>query len=506
VSMRISKSKFVAGCQCPKRLYWQVHEPQLAAEPNASDYAIMAQGREVGLLARQLCPGGVEVDGAGGLGQAIRATQELVANREVPAIFEGTFEHGGVLVRVDVLQRRRDNRWRLVEVKSTTDLREDAFHLEDVAIQYRVLARCGMDVASACLAHINRDYVFQGGSIDVRRFFRIRNLTRRVEKLQHDLTFRLRAFFSVLNQHKAPDLPAGPYCTDPVTCEFYDRCNPPRPDDHVGYLPRIQASAVEELEEMGIESIHDIPDDFQLNERQRRAATCVQTGKPWFSDELGEVLSGLKCPLYFMDFETVNRAIPRFPGMRPYDQLPFQWSVHVMRKPGAELEHYEFLAIDTTDPRREFITSLCAALGKSGSIVVYHQPFEEQRLSELASWLPEYAGSIKKIQRRLWDLLPVIRNHVYHPAFAGSYSLKAVLPALVPEMTYDGMAVADGQAAGLAWESLVRCGLDQPERDRIEKALRDYCRLDTLAMVKVLEQLQNLKQQIRRTKFFSVPF
>jgi len=448
----------------------------------------MEQGREVGMLARQLFPGGVEVVSDGGFDQAIRATRELVANREVPAIFEGTFEHGGVLVRVDILQRRRDGRWRLVEVKSSTDVKEDAYHFEDVAIQYRVLSRCGLDVAAASLAHINRSYVFDGGSIDVRRFFKIRNLTRRVEKLQHDLTFRLRAFFSVLNQHKAPDLPAGPYCTAPVTCEFFDRCNLPRPDDHIGYLPRIHASAVEELEEMGVESIHDVPDDFVLTEIQRRAATCVQKWKPWFSDELKKELGGLKYPLYFADFETVNPAIPRFAGMRPYDQLPFQWSVHLQREPGAEPQHLEFLAIDTTDPRREFITSLCSALGKSGSIVVY-SAFESQRLSELGAWLPEFAGRIKKIQRRLWDLLPVIRNHVYHPAFAGSYSLKAVLRALVPEMTYEGMTVANGQDAGVAWESLIRGGLDQAERDHVKKSLLDYCGQDTLALLTLVEKL-----------------
>jgi len=141
---------------------------------------------------------------------------------------------------------------------------------------------------------------------------------------------------------------------------------------------------------MGVESIRDIPDDFDLTDIQRRAATCVQTGEPWFSAELGEVLRGLKYPLYFMDFETVNWAIPRFPGMRPYDQLPFQFSVHSQKEPGATLEHHEFLATDASDPRREFITPLCAALGKSGSIVVYSS-FESQRLSELAEWLPDYA-------------------------------------------------------------------------------------------------------------------
>ncbi len=158
-------------------------------------------------------------------------------------------------------------------------------------------------------------------------------------------------------------------------------------------------------------------------------------------------------------------------------------------QPGAEPEHYEFLATDASDPRREFISSLCDALGESGSIVVYSS-FESQRLSELASWFPEFADRINAIQARLFDLLPVVREHTYHPAFAGSYSIKSVLPALVPEMTYDGMEVANGQDAGLAWESLVRGGLDASERDRIRKALLDYCGQDTLAMVRLLEKLK----------------
>ncbi|MGA8149584.1 MAG: DUF2779 domain-containing protein [Terriglobales bacterium] len=492
MSIRISKSKFVAGCQCPKRLYWQVHEPELGAEPDAASAAIMEQGQEIGLLARQLFPGGVEASSEDGLDHAIRTTRELVANREVPAIFEATFEHGGVLVRVDVLQRLRGNRWRLTEVKSSTDLKEDAFHLEDVGIQYRVVSRSGVDVASACLAHVNRGYIYPGGEIDPRRFFRVRNLTRRVQRLQHDLTFRLRAQFAVLNMPKAPDIAPGRHCTDPVTCEFYDRCNPPRPSDHIGYLPRIHASAMEELEEMGIDSIRDIPDDFDLTEIQRRAATCVQTGEPWYSPELRQVLGGLTYPLYFADFETVNPAIPRFPGIRPYDHLPFQFSVRVQRQPGAEPEHREFLATDANDPRREFISSLCHALGESGSIVVYSS-FESQRLSDLAAWLPEFAERIEAIQTRLFDLLPVVREHTYHPAYVGSYSIKSVLPALVPEMSYDGMLVANGQAAGVAWESLVRGNLDQSERDRIRKALLDYCGQDTLAMVKLTENLRAIR-------------
>jgi predicted RecB family nuclease len=485
--IKLSKSRYLASSQCLKRLYWQVHAPELAAEPDASDYAIMEQGHQVGLLARQLFPGGVEVGSDGGLDQAIRATRELIANPEIPALFEAAFEHDGVVVRVDLLHRRRDNRWRVIEVKSSASLKEE--HLDDVAIQYRVLSRCGLDVGSCCLAHVNRNYVFQGGMVDPWRFFRIRNVTRQVEKLQPKLIFQLRAAFTVLSMPTAPDIKPGSHCTAPVVCEFFDHCNPQRPDDHIGYLPRLHASAMEELEEMGIESIYDIPDDFELTEIQRRAATSVQAGEPWYSPELRDVLGGLGYPLYFADFETLNRAIPPFAGMHPYDHLPFQWSVHVQRQPGVEPEHYDFLATDASDPRREFISSLCRALGESGSIVVYSS-FESQRLSDLAVWLPKYAEPINAIQARLFDLLPVVREHTYHPAYAGSYSIKSVLPALVPEMTYDGMEVANGQDAGLAWEALIRGGLDQTGHAWIKKALLDYCGQDTMALIRLVEKLQ----------------
>ncbi len=486
--MRISKSKVIAGCQCAKRLYFQVHEPELAAEPDAADQAIMQQGHEVGILARQLFPGGIEVRSDSGLDQAVRTTRELVANRKVPAIFEGVFEHDGVLVRVDVLHRRRDGRWRLVEVKSSTSVKEQ--HLDDVAVQYRVLSRSGLDVGSCCLAHVNRSFVFRGGSIDPWRFFRIRNVTQQVVWLQPKLTFQLRAAFTVLWMPSAPEIAPGRHCTSPVTCEFFDRCNPPLPDDHIGYLPRLHASAEEALEELGVESIHDVPDDFELTAIQRRAATCVQTGQPWFDSEgLKTALASLKYPICYIDFETINPCVPRFAGMRPYQQIPFQYSIHSQHEPSAEPEHREFLALDSSDPRREFIRSLCAALGESGSIIVYNAGFESQRLSELAAWLPEFAERIANIQARLWDLLPVIRKHVYHPRFGGSFSLKDVLPALVPRMTYDGMEVADGTDAGLAWESLVQGGLDQSECQRIRKALLVYCGQDTLALVKLLSYL-----------------
>jgi predicted RecB family nuclease len=487
MNTRISKSKFAAGCQCLKRLYLQVHDPKLAAEPDDAADAIIAQGREVGMLARKLFPGGIEVCFTK-LDQAIRTTRELLANPEVPAIFEGVFEHDGVLVRVDVLQRRKENLWRLLEVKSASDMKD--YHVQDVAIQSYVISRSGLKLTSSWLVHINRRYVLTGTTVDPRQLFSFRNLTQRAQNFEPELVLRLREQFQVLAAPEAPDVPTGLHCINPVVCEFFTHCNAPMPHDHICYIPRLHASTMAKLEEMDVQSIHDIPADFDLSEIQRRACTAIQTGQPWFSPDLKREFESLEFPLYFMDFETVNRAIPRFLGMRPYDYLPFQWSVHVQRKPDGTPEHFEFLAMDGADPRTPFISSLCEALRDTGSVIVYNQQFESERLWELAGWLPEYTDRIRAIQRRLWDLLPVVRNHIYHPAFGGSFSLKAVLPALVPSMTYAGMEVPDGRAAGLAWESLIRRNVSKSEQQAKRKALLDYCGQDTLAMVRLLAALQ----------------
>ena len=305
----ISKSKYMAGVQCLKRLYLLVHQPEIAGGKDASDFALMDQGRQVGKLAQQLFPGGVVVR-TGNPQEAIRITQELIANPDIPAIFEGASNTTGFLFESIYLQRRKENHWRLVEVKSTTDLKDH--HLEDVAIQSYVLSRSGLKLASVWLAHINRAYVLTGATVDPRQFFLFRNLTRRAQNLQPALVFQLRSQFRVLAMPKAPDLPTGPHCINPVTCEFFYLCNPPLPNDHIGYIPRLHASAMEQLEEMGVESIHDIPDDFELSEFQRRVCTAMQTGQSWFSADLKGELESLKYPLYFMDFETVNPAIPRF--------------------------------------------------------------------------------------------------------------------------------------------------------------------------------------------------
>ena len=227
-----------------------------------------------------------------------------------------------------------------------------------------------------------------------------------------------------------------------------------------------------------------------MSARARRACDAVQQGTAWFSKDLRQELRKLKYPLAFMDFETLYPGIPRYEGMRPYDHIPFQWSVHRQESAYAELEHFEYLATDNSDPRRPFTGSLSRVLGGKGNIVVYNRSFESSRLGELAAWLPEYSVQIDRIQNRLWDLLPVVRSNVYHPGFRGSYSIKSVLPALIPGMTYEGMDIANGEEAGLAWDRLTRGALDDLQKRRLRAALLRYCGQDTRAMAHLIECLR----------------
>lgn len=488
--MRISKSKFVAGVQCLKRLYFQVHQPELAAEPDEASTAVIEQGRQVGLVAQKAFPGGVTVEaGPRELDKALKATRELVNKAEASAIFEGTFQHEGVLVRTDVLKRSGRFGHRLIEVKSATDVKPH--YAYDIAIQRHVLMGADVEVERASLMHLNRDYVFDGKEYDVSQLFVIAEVKPKDAVSESEISDRLKEQFRILNRNKPPDIKPGKQCEDPFLCEFYDHCNPELPADHVSFLPRIQVEKVEELIAQGITSINRIPATFSLSDRQRRAVECVKSGKPFVSPELAGELDGLKYPLCFMDFETVFPALPRFAKMGPYDHIPFQWSVHRQEKPRGPLKHFEFLADNYSDPRIPFVESLCKAVNGAGNFVVYNQSFEYSRLDDLARWLPKYRSDIDAIKAKMWDLLVVVRRNVYHAAFSGSFSLKSVLPAFVPKMTYEDLEVAEGMAAGLAWEQLIRPETPLPEKIRLRTALLEYCKRDTLALVKLLEVFWN---------------
>jgi predicted RecB family nuclease len=488
--MKVSKSKFVAGVQCLKRLYFQVHRPELATGSTEATEAVMEQGQQVGQVAQEAFPGGVLVAADHEhLGDAIRITRELVSNPEVPAIFEATFECGGVLVRTDVLERRSRASYRLIEVKSATGPKPH--YAYDIGIQKHVLLGAGVNLEGTRLIHLNREYVFDGREYDVSRLFVVAEIPKEQTISDAEISSRVEDQLRVLGQPTPPEVKPGRQCMVPVLCEFYDHCNPDLPSDHVSLLPRIRTEKVDDLLASGIMSVHQIPDDFPLSLTQRRAADAVRTGKMWISPELAGELSTLRYPICFMDFETIFPALPRFAGMRPYDHIPFQWSVHRQERPGAPIKHYEFLAENTSDPRGPFLGSLCQALKTAGSIVVYNKGFEASRLNELAGCLPKCKSEIAGIKAKLWDLLPVIRQNVYHPAFGGSFSLKRVAAAILSEMNYDRLEVADGIQAGIAWGRFVDPATTAEEKAQLKRALLEYCGQDTLALARIVEELSS---------------
>jgi len=488
---RLSKSRFVAGLQCLKRLYLMVNEPETGAEISAAVQAILDQGKEVGNLATQLFKGGVLVDADHKHSrEAVETTEMLIEDTKVPAIFEAGFTHDNIHVRVDILERLAGSKWHLIEVKSTTEVKD--YHLPDAAIQKYVLEKSGLKVARASLMHLNRDYVYDGKKYVLKKLFKIAAVTTDIKALEKELPKRIAEQRLVLMNKRPPKIEPGRQCTKPFACEFYDRCNLEQPADWIGNLYRISESKMAELQAQGIDSIKDIPESFQLSAIQQRMRECARKKKPFFSATLTEKLAELAPPVYFMDFETINPALPWHKGMRPFDQLPFQWSVHVMTRNGAKVKHYEFLHNADGDPRGPFLKELLAVLEEHARapIIVYNQGFESGRLNELAGWFPAYAGRIKRVQKRLWDLLPVVREHVYHPKFRGSFSIKSVLPALVPGMTYTGMGVADGAQAGVAYLKMLQEDTPKLEKKRIRSNLLQYCEQDTLAMVMLIDSLK----------------
>jgi hypothetical protein len=486
--MRISKSKFVAGVQCLKRLYFQVHKPELAAGSTEASEAVLEQGQQVGLQAQKSFPGGVlVVADHEHLSDAIRVTRELVGNTDVPAIFEATFEYGGVLVRTDVLERRSKKSYRLIEVKSSTGLKPH--YAYDIGIQKHVLTGAGVKLEGTRLMHLNREYVFGGVAYDASRLFTIAEVPQQQAISDSNISSLLKNQLRVLGQPEPPDVKPGKQCEDPVLCEFYDHCNPELPSDHVSMLPRIRTEKVDDLIASGILSIHQIPEDFPLSKTQRRVAHAARNGEMWVSPKLGAELSTLRYPICFMDFETIFPALPRFAGMRPYDHVPFQWSVHRQERAGAPIKRYDFLAESTADPRIPFLESLCQAVKGAGKIVVYNQTFEASRLDDLAKWLPKFRSEIAEIKAKLWDLYAVIKRSVYHPAFGGSFSLKAVLPALVPGMTFHDLDVAEGMQAGIVWGRFVDRATGAAEKSQLRRELLEYCGQDTLGLARIVEGL-----------------
>ncbi|MBU2602496.1 MAG: DUF2779 domain-containing protein [Actinobacteria bacterium] len=482
---RLSKSRFQAGLQCHKRLWLASNARELADPVTEFQQAIFDQGHRVGELARERFPRGTLVaEDHTQTEEALSRTADLLAAGASP-IHEAALKYDGVLVRVDVLTRNGEGTWDLIEVKSGASVKQT--HITDAAIQTYVLRGAGLEVGRVFVMHLDTSYVYEGGDYDLQALFRQTEVTEQVEEYLPEIPSLLAEMKEILDG-ECPDVPIGKHCGSPYECAFVGHCHAFLPDFPVTQIPRIASEVLDALLAEGIRSMRDVPPVFPgLTATQHKACDVVRRGTPHFEPALLEELAELRYPLHFLDFETFAPALPLHPGTTSYQTLPVQWSCHTMLADGS-LEHREFLHVHATDPRPPFAESLLSALTGEGSVVVYSS-FENTVLGNLATALPHLAEPITSVQARLFDLLPVIGRNVEHPEFRGRLSLKMVLPALVADLSYEDQAVADGGTAMLRYEAAITGGLSEAEREETFRALRAYCAVDTLGLVRVYQAL-----------------
>jgi hypothetical protein len=482
----LSKSRFLAGLQCHLKLWYQCYNRELIPEVPPSQQAIFDAGHEVGELATQLFPGGILIDEPYFLHkQAVQSTLQAMQDPDVKSIYEAAFVYDGVRIRVDVLERLDDGSWNLVEVKSSTSVKE--VYYPDVAVQFYVLEGCGLKINRAGILHINNQYVYDGKNLDLESLFSFGDLTDETMAMQPEIPGQLEELKGMLAVDRAPEIQPSRHCHKPYDCEFWDHCTKDMPEFWVYDISGIGQEKLDELADMGIQAIRDIPETFSLSQIQDRIRASVSNRQEFISDQLEAELNDVVYPVHFLDFETIGVAIPRYAGTRPYQTIPFQWSDHILYENG-KLEHREYLCNEDKDPREEFTQTMLDALGTKGSIVIYTS-YETGILNSLIEHFPQYAAELQSVIDRFVDLYAIIRRNYYHPKFYGSFSLKYVLPALVPEMSYENLSIQDGMQASLDYLRMIDSATSEDEKARIRSDLLTYCGQDTLAMVKIRDEL-----------------
>lgn len=486
-SYMLSKSSFIKGIQCEKQLYLYKHFYKLRDPISEEQQAIFTRGTNVGKLAQDLFPGGVDLSPANPFQyeKAAKLTQEKIQSG-VNIFYEPSFIYDELLVAVDILVKQK-NKCYIYEVKSSTSVSDT--YIMDAAVQYYVLRNSGLDIKDVSIIYMNNQYVRQG-ELDIHQLFTIDSVLDLVEELQDMIPERISTFKKLLKSKSIPDIKIGPHCNDPYPCSFLGYCWKDIPEYSVFNISGLKSDKKFELFNSGIVHIENIPDDFKLSDNQRLQVD-VHKNKETVIDRAGlkEFMDSVDYPLYFMDFETFMPAVPLYDNSRPYQQIPFQYALYYQKNKKSELEFFEFLGRPEADARVPFVESLLNNTKRKGDIIVYNKSFEITRLKEIARDFPDYADDIEERIDRIKDLmLPFQKKYYYKPEMMGSYSIKNVLPALVPELSYDGMTVADGGMAMIAYESLLY-ETDPDKINAIRKNLLEYCRMDTYAMVRIWEEL-----------------
>lgn len=482
----LSKTKLLRGYRCLKAIYLTIHQPELEPAVTPELQALFDQGNQVGKIARGYIPGGKLVDcKPWEFGDALMKTRDLLADG-TPIIYEAAFEYLGCYARADIIQYSPDTkRWSIYEVKSTTSVKQE--HLDDVGLQTWIMAKSGLPIEKIHIMHLNRECRFP----DLKNLFVTVDVTDAMREQYKTIAPRVTAIMDSLRQTIAPAIDIGPQCLEPNECPFKQHCWQHIPNPSIFQLPGIKERKWQLYQE-GIISLDDnrLTD---LTELQQRMVDVMRSGQRYVDQ--AAVTGAVKewsLPWVFLDFETINPAIPRYLATGPYQQTPFQFSVHKLLNIDAPITHHEFLYTEKDDPRPTLIPALLDACGTEGAIIAYYGKFEADRIRELAEFSPEHKAALLALIERIVDPLPVFRAHVYDPAFLGSFSLKYVAPAILgEEQSYKGMMVANGGDAQRAFEALLNMA-DGEKKQALEQALKSYCQKDTLVMVDLVKWMQTL--------------
>lgn len=484
--MLLSKSQYIRGLQCHKSLWLYKHKRELQNKSDPVTESLFATGNTVGDYAKELFPDGEEIEfSPSDFDGMIKKTLDLMENG-TETIYEATFKEKGIFAMADILHHTSKG-WDIYEVKSSTSTKST--HIEDAAIQYYALSNV-IDVNDVFIVHINNQYV-RNGELNINELFSIDNITEDVLAKQVNIESNLNDL-DIMLQSGMPDIDIGSHCTDPYGCDFSEYCWDHVSEPSVFNLYRMNSRKKFELYYDGVIDYKDIPDDYSLSKIQKIQVKALQNKEVIIDKQvITSFLDTIEYPISFFDFETFQNAIPRFDHQRPYMQMPFQYSLHIVGE-NKEMRHLEYLADENIDPRRELSERMLRDLPKSGSIVAYNQSFEISRIRELANLYPDLHDALMALTERFIDLIIPFRNiGYYHPDFNGSFSIKSVLPALFPnnpELDYKKLEISNG---GMAMDTFANLHLlkDSSKRNKIRNDLLAYCYLDTLAMVRIWEKL-----------------
>ncbi|WP_415374222.1 DUF2779 domain-containing protein [Patiriisocius sp. Uisw_017] len=488
----LSKSTFIRGLQCEKSLYLYKHFYKLRDEVSPQLQAIFNQGSNVGVLAQELFPNGVDASPSSHfkMQESVLKTKDFIENGE-SIIYEATFQFNGVLAALDILVKDEEG-WKAYEVKSSTSVSD--VYINDAAIQFYTIVNSGIDLKDISIVHINNQYVKDDG-IDIQELFTIESVYDRVREVLPKIPSQVGRFKQVILQDEVPAIDIGSHCSTPYNCDFRGHCWEHIPEYSVFNISNLWTSKKFDLYNKGIVTLDQIDlNNNPLNANQFLQVTSELDNKLVIDrPKIKNFIEDLNYPLYFLDFETMGTAVPIFDNSRPYQQLVFQYSLHIQNEKD-DLEHKEYLAEPNPniDPREAFIKQLIKDCGDTGDIVVYNIGFERGKLNDLITVYPQLENEINHIVSRLKDLMiPFQQKWYYTREMRGSYSIKVVLPALVPELSYGDLEISEGGTASTLFAQMV-LGEFNGDIKQTREHLLEYCKLDTYAMVKIYEVLKSL--------------